>query len=143
MNEHSRSARSPRWIAVGVVSALVTDAAIGSRAPRHRLLLHSVGLVTAAAIYPALHSEGRADPAERLREVIGVAACAIVARRAAHSRGGSRLLAGGWAAHALFDAMHHRSESSLLPDWYPAACAGYDLAIAASLAVPDRARQKA
>lgn len=120
---------------------MIADAAVRSRAPHHRVSLHSIGLVGAAAVYPALHSRAGVDRVGRQREVAGVAVCAVLAAIAAtDSRRGVRLLAAGWAAHALFDAVHHRSESSLLPDWYPAACAGYDLALAARLAVPVRAQ---
>jgi hypothetical protein len=127
---------SLRWVAVGAVGALIADVAARRRADRYRLSLHSIGLVGAAAIYPALHSGPGADRAERQREIVGLAACTALVVAAPASRSRSRLLAAGWAAHALFDAVHHRSESSLLPDWYPAACAGYDVALAVALAVP-------
>jgi hypothetical protein len=44
-----------------------------------------------------------------------------------------RAAAAGWLAHAGFDLLHDRGSGSLLPDWYPAACAGYDAAYAAAV----------
>jgi len=76
------------------------------------------------------------SPPERQGEVRGVVACAGLAVLAARSTRRSRLLAAGWAAHALFDATHRHSASSLLPGWYPALCAGYDLALASALTIP-------
>jgi hypothetical protein len=38
----------------------------------------------------------------------------------------------GWAAHAIFDALVG-DEHGRLPRWYPALCAGYDLAFGAAL----------
>jgi hypothetical protein len=127
----------PGWVAVGAVGALAADAVADRYIPRHRLALHSLALVGAAVIYPAMHSGGRAEPSERQREAVGVAACFAVTVLASRSINRSRLLAAGWATHALFDAIHHRSESSTLPDWYPAACAGYDVALAAALALRE------
>jgi hypothetical protein len=46
-----------------------------------------------------------------------------------------RLLAAGWASHALFDAAHGDDER---PRWYPVVCAGYDVVICGHLARADR-----
>jgi hypothetical protein len=125
--------RPTRPILAGIVLGLASDAGARSYAPRHRLSLHSIGLVGAAVIYPALRSGAAAEPAERQRELGGVLAGVVLTVLAVRSARRPSLLAAGWATHALFDAVHHRSESSLLPDWYPALCAGYDLALAGSL----------
>lgn len=124
----------------GAALALAGDLVLRQRAPRARLTLQGVGLVTAAGIYPALH-KGPADADERNREVAGLAAAAAVVTTAAilaRRPKGKAILAAGWAAHALFDARHRRSETSLLPDWYPAVCAGYDVATAAAILAPAR-----
>jgi hypothetical protein len=34
----------------------------------------------------------------------------------------------------VFDLFHPRGDGSRLPDWYSAACAGYDIGMAAALA---------
>jgi hypothetical protein len=132
---------SRRWLAVGAMGALAADVGARRYVPHRRLALHSVGLVGAAAIYPALHTKPGSESRERQREVGGVLACVALTTLAARSNRRSRVLAAGWASHALFDAMHHRSASSLLPDWYPAACAGYDLMLGVALAIPGRAPQ--
>ena len=66
---------------------------------------------------------------------LGVASAAV-------PRGtGRRLLAVGWLSHAAFDAVHHRNSSSLLPDSYPALCAGFDVAVAGMLMQDANASQ--
>lgn len=131
---------SPRWLAAGAALALAANAAAGSWGQRHRLSVHSAGLVGAALVYPAMHSASGVEPAVRHREALGVVGCAALTVLAARSTTRSRLLAAGWAAHALFDAVHHRGATSCLPDWYPALCAGYDLSLAASIALHERAQ---
>jgi hypothetical protein len=44
-----------------------------------------------------------------------------------------RLVAAGWLAHAVFDNVHDKGPTSRLPEEYPAACAGYDVALAGLL----------
>ena len=62
----------------------------------------------------------------------GVIAGAALGARGPRPRA-NRLLAAGWASHALFDAVHGHDESSRLPRWYPAVCAGYDLVVCGHL----------
>lgn len=97
--------------------------------------LSAAFLVVAAATYLAADPRG-AEGAARRREAAAVGATvvtglasALVSRRAAR-----RVLAAGWLSHAAFDAVHHRNDSSHLPSWYPAVCAGFDLAVAGLLA---------
>jgi hypothetical protein len=71
------------------------------------------------------------------REVLGVAAMAAVAATARGPRVRAVAVA-GWLAHAGFDLAHDRGDGSLLPDWYPAACAGYDAAYAVVLLTASR-----
>ena len=120
-------------VAAGAAAALIPDLYLRRKAPRARTALYATGLITAAAIYPALHS-GPAEPAERNREIGAVLATVGVAVLASRKKRGRKLLALGWASHALFDALHERSSTSLLPSWYPAVCAGYDVALAAAIA---------
>ena len=52
--------------------------------------------------------------------------------------GGRRaVIAAGWVAHAAFDHVHHAGPGGRLPKWYPALCAGYDIAFAAMLLRPN------
>ena len=94
----------------------------------------AAGMVAAAAIYPIARSR-RPLGAPLARELAGLVATGAIASMAARSTQSRarRLVAAGWAAHAAFDMVHDRGEDSRIPSWYPAMCAGYDLAIAARL----------
>ncbi len=120
--------------AIGAAAGLGTDLVAARRSPRQRVLILAGGLISAAAIYP-LARRRRPLGAPLLREMAGVAAAGAVASTAARSttRQGRTVVATGWAAHVLFDALHEGGEDSLIPDWYPALCAGYDLAVAGRL----------
>lgn len=93
-----------------------------------------IGLIVAAAIYPA----SRRSPATGGLTAEGVTLAATVglARLAAGHRSETarRLLAGGWVAHTLYDVLTGPSPDSRLPRWYPPLCVGFDLALAARLA---------
>lgn len=125
----------------GTIPALVGGAALGwvsARAVRRLdgptgVLAAGLGLVGAALIYPAARRE--LGPGSLVEGGV-VAATAVLT--AAASRGddatGRRLVAAGWAAHALFDFLRGPSDDSRLPEWYAPFCAGYDVAYAARLA---------
>lgn len=106
-----------------------------SQPPGRRTALWAVGLAVAAAVYPAARVRWQAD-ATAARELLGVAVYSSVALTAVRHAppAGARIAAAGWASHAAFDLVHRHSEGSRLPAWYPAACAGYDLVVAGSLA---------
>ena len=106
---------------------------IAQRTP-HLAAMSGLSLVGAAAIYRLADPRGRHGPA-RTREAAGVGATALVGLTSLFTppRVSRRILAAGWLAHAGFDAVHHRNSSSHLPDWYPAVCAGFDVAVAALL----------
>lgn len=92
------------------------------------------GLVVAALIYPAARrSVGTGGLAVEAAVVAATGALAASAARW-ESVTARRVLAGGWASHALFDALRGASADSRLPGWYPAVCAGYDVAVAARVA---------
>ncbi|HYH52305.1 MAG TPA: hypothetical protein VEG38_22400 [Acidimicrobiia bacterium] len=123
-------------VAIGVVTAYATDVIATSRLPaRHRLPALSAGLVIAALIYPAARRPPRrGGPAthEWLAVAATVTAGAVAARRPPRQQ--TAIVAAGWACHAAFDLTHRRGPHSCIPDWYPAVCAGYDVALAALLA---------
>lgn len=124
-------------VAVGAASGLAIENAARKYFPNARTNLGAAGLMTAAAIYPATRKGSRVSLASA-REVAAVAATTGLITKA-HGRGGMTaraLIAGGWAAHALFDAQHTLGPGGRLPRWYPALCAGYDLAFAAALLRP-------
>jgi hypothetical protein len=114
-------------VVAGALVARLSRRALGPRFDRASALT----LVPVALIYPLARRSLEDRPAVT-RELLGVAAMTGVAVAARGPRVG-RLAAAGWLAHAGFDLLHDRGDGSRLPDWYPAACAGYDAAYAAVL----------
>ncbi|MCX6396571.1 MAG: hypothetical protein NTV23_08800 [Propionibacteriales bacterium] len=116
--------------ALGLVSAEPLRRA-GGRLP---VLAAGAGLVTAAVIYPAARREHAPSAGLLVEAAVVVGATAMAAVAAGRSpAAGRRLLALGWAAHALFDFGQGPSDDSRLPDWYAPVCAGYDFAFAGQL----------
>lgn len=134
MSQLRLPARDVAGVAVGAGLAVAVDRLTLQRAPRQRAVLAAAGLAVAAAIYPAARTRRPLD-AHLVREVVALGAYSAFAlaatRRDPVAR--RRLVATGWATHAAFDAVHDRGEHSLIPGWYPAACAGYDLVTAGRL----------
>ncbi|RJQ66968.1 hypothetical protein D5S17_34880 [Pseudonocardiaceae bacterium YIM PH 21723] len=127
-------------VAVGIVVAFGFDRLVQRVAPRHATRLDALALVVAAAIYPALRS-GEFREAGGLREFAGLGAYGALGLVTAckPTRPLSELVAAAWASHALFDLLHDKGHQSRLPAWYPAFCAGFDIALAA-LMRRDRCR---
>lgn len=125
----------------GTVPALVVGAALGwvsAHAVRRfegraGVIAAGVGLVGAAVIYPAARRE--LGPGAVVEGAVLVATAALTASAArAETATGRRLVAAGWASHALVDVLQGPSDDSRLPAWYAPLCAGYDVAYAARLA---------
>lgn len=125
-------ARPLFWVAAGGAAGAVSHALAQRTA--HPAAMSGLSLVTAAAIYRLADPRGMRGPV-RDRELAGVGATTLIglASLLAPHRAGRRILAAGWLAHAGFDAVHHRNDSSRLPGWYPAMCAGFDVVVAAKL----------
>ncbi len=120
--------------AIGLAAAVAGDAAARRRDSRQRFAMAAVGLPIAALIYPVARSKRDLSP-HVVREalaLIGFSALTAVAART-DSASGARLLAAGWAGHAVFDLVHDGGPDSRIPEWYPALCAGYDVGVAAGL----------
>jgi hypothetical protein len=118
-------------VAVGAGAAIGCDWAVRKRWPRQSVSTHALALGGAAAIYPALRS-GEFLGAAGVRELValgGYGGLGAVAVRSG-SPAAARVVAGAWASHAVFDAVHRTGSRSRIPGWYPALCAGYDLALA-------------
>ena len=128
-------ARSTRGIFAG--AGLAEVAARGARRlpAEQQVMLYAAGLVIAAGVYPAARRRWRLDrtSAGELLGVAGYGAASLIAARRPRPWA-TRLLAAGWASHALFDAVHGHDDGSRLPRWYPALCAGYDLVVCGHLA---------
>jgi len=116
--------------ALGVVTAEPVRRA-GGRIP---VIGAGVGLVTAAVIYPAARREHPVSKGLVVEAAVvtGAAVLAAVAAKGSPATG-RRLLALGWASHALFDFGQGPSRDSRLPSWYAPVCAGYDVAFAGQL----------
>ena len=97
-------------------------------------------LVLAAVTYRVADLRGSSGPARsRERAAVGATLAAGVASSLVSGKKRRNVLAAGWLSHAVFDAVHHRSSTSQLPGWYPAVCAGFDVAVARALALETAA----
>lgn len=136
------SAKRAVAIGAGALTGWLVESATRRVIPSLRPELAALGLVVAAAIYPAARRSRRASvPAAR--EAAGVAvATGLAVAGSRFGRGPSPavcrrgLLALGWLGHAMFDVNHEAGEGGRLPSWYPDLCAGYDVAFAAALLRP-------
>lgn len=120
---------------IGVAGAVGTDRFARVGGPRRHVVSLGLGLAGAAAVYP-LARTGVTDRGAFAGELLALAsygAVGVLAARRADSDG--RLIAGtGWLLHAAFDLVQGHGQDSRLPRWYPALCAGYDIAVAGLLA---------
>ena len=120
--------------AVGAIAGIGTDLVTEHRSSKQRAMALAAGLIVAAAIYPLARRERRpgAPLAREIAGLIGSGAILTAAARSTPTQA-RNLVAAGWAAHAVFDMVHDGGEASKIPSWYPAMCAGYDLAVAGRL----------
>ncbi|WP_344772035.1 hypothetical protein [Nocardioides panacisoli] len=122
-------------MAAGAVLGLAA-AELSARVSGSRLALASgAGLVTAAAIYPLARRERGEGVALEGAVLAGAGLLTALAGTRPTDPRIRRTLAGAWAAHALFDLLRGPTSDSRLPGWYPAVCAGYDVAYAARTAL--------
>ena len=119
-------------LSVGVGGGLLADVLISRWTPDRRVLCAAVGLVVAALVYPLARRRLGLDPSEACTVL---SACVVASMSVGRPGRWSRLLLGvGWMCHALFDmAFGHGSSTWRLPRWYPALCAGFDIAYGARL----------
>ena len=123
-------------ILLGAVAAL--PLVLWARRKRRQDLLWAQGLLLAALVYVGFALAAGAGAAALAIETIGVALFGAVAwlgwRRAA------LWLAAGWAAHVGWDLLlHPLTEAGYAPAWYVRACIGFDLVVAAWIALrPER-----
>jgi hypothetical protein len=122
--------RNALGLAVGAAAAVGVDRMTAQVMPARRLDGAALGLLTAAGIYPAARRRGFGTLSEK---AVLLGAAAVVAATVAMPARRAQLLAAGWIAHAGFDAAFTSHDDSRIPSWYPAVCAGYDLALGARL----------
>jgi hypothetical protein len=118
----------------GAVGGLVF-ALLVARAPRERAAeIFAISLAYIAAIYvgPAVGGFAVADVAESL------AAFGFLVFSIFSIRRRPLLLALGYVAHGLWDALHGSVLPAALPEWYAPACLGFDWAVAGVLLRLDR-----
>ena len=121
------SARDVAAGALGAAAAVGVDAVTQRIVPRQRTTSAALGLVGAALIYPVARRGRFGDGAEKI--MLGLATATSLTAHPDRRR----LVAAGWLAHAFFDAQFAPNSNSRIPVWYPAMCAGYDVALAARL----------
>ncbi len=119
-------------------AVLVAPLVVFARARRDERRVYAWGLLLAALIYVGVSLAGGAGTGALVAEFIGVALFGSVAwlglRRSA------LWLAAGWAAHVGWDLLlHPLVGAGYAPGWYVRACIGFDLALAAWIALgPSR-----
>lgn len=117
----------------GVVLGLLADRSLMQHSSRTGI--SALILVGAAVIYPlADRTPTRMAGPGELGAVVATLGVAIGAATL-KDRSARALVAAGWCLHALFD-QRHSSSTSRLPSWYPALCAGFDVAMATQLRRP-------
>jgi hypothetical protein len=92
----------------------------------------AIGLVVATLVYLLARRRPGLNPPEAWTVL---SACVFAAVSVGCPGRSSRSLLGvGWMSHAVFDLVFgHGSSRWRLPQWYPALCAGFDVAYGARL----------
>ena len=88
--------------------------------------VYAAGLVVAALIYVLLALVGGTSGREVGVELVGLAlfgAVALIGMRFPLAIGL------GWLGHVLWDVVLHRPPEAWVPEWYPALCLGFDVAV--------------
>lgn len=119
------------WIEIvlGGLAALGFIAWARRRGARGELTLYAWGLAVAALIYVGF-SLG-AGGTDLGLELLGVAIYGVLAWLG--WRHAPWLLAVGWAGHVIWDLALHGVATPHVPGWYPGACLGFDLLVAARI----------
>ena len=122
-------------VGLGLAAALVVPTLFVSDLARFQFLAVQLGFIGAVYFGFAV-ADGRIWPLLIEFPVAGAFMLAAIAALWADS---PLLLAAGYAAHGLWDFVHHpRAVQSPVPRWYPPFCVVFDVAVAAFilLAVP-------
>ncbi|HVG29259.1 MAG TPA: DUF6010 family protein [Pyrinomonadaceae bacterium] len=119
---------------LGVPPCLALIALARRAGARAELTIYALSLAAAALIYVGFAFGGGATRGWLGLELAGVVLFSLAALLGV--RVSAWFLAAGWAAHAAWDALlHTHAGAPFVPDWYRAACAGFDLTLAAYLAL--------
>lgn len=119
-------------------AVLAVPLLLWARSRRGEDRIWALGLVVAALIYVGFALAGRAGAGSLIAELVGVAAFAAVAWLGV--RRSALWLAAGWAVHVGWDLLlHPLTGPGYAPVWYVRACIGFDLVVAAWIALrPER-----
>jgi hypothetical protein len=125
---------TPVAVAVGVIGAILT--VVMARQPEVGLLLGCIGVAILYSVYPTF-SLGWGTSRERLIEwsflLVGIASIVLAVSLDA------RWLALGWAAHGIWDGLHHRDHHVVglrgIPLWYIQTCLVWDVPAAIGLLI--------
>ena len=137
------STKSAAAAATGVIAGLLTNMPRKTGPTRTRS--SAVILVVAAVAYPVAGGNRALDDNALRHEVaavLGTVALAVAAW-SLPDRAARAVVAAGWVLHAVFDQTHTQSAGTRLPPWYPAMCAGFDLAMAAVLELHSQGSNQA
>lgn len=117
------------WVLLGALATLPLLHLGRQRSPRGERLQWAVGLWVAAWIYVGFAVLGQSGWGWLGIELVGVALYGVLAWT---GRSRSAWLAAGWALHVLWDVFLHGGHgTAFVPGWYPPACLGFDVAVAA------------
>ena len=112
---------------VGAVLACVTAALLASGAIPSPLAFHAILLGAIAWVYVGFSLQDGRGSAIGLEGAVAFVFLAVALFGLASM---PYLIAAGFAAHALWDLLHHGGQSHIgtsLPPWYPRFCAVYDI----------------
>lgn len=116
---------------IGVAIALIDDSIVRTLWPHRVIAFHSVALVVAGITYPAFRRSdfGAKTARKELVQAGSYGTIGVIAAIRNTPRAG-QVAALTWITHAVFDISHTTGPQSNLPQWYPAYCAGFDIALA-------------
>ncbi len=119
-------------VLLGAVAAV--PLVLFARTRRGEDRIYAQGLLVAALVYVVFVLAGAAGAGALVTELVGVAVFGAVAWLGA--RRSPLWLAAGWAAHVGWDLLlHPLTAAGYAPAWYVRACIGFDLVVAAWIAL--------
>ncbi len=120
-------------IAIGAILASVLVVALRHARFERVLRFWAVALSVAAAIYVGFVLVGGAHVRWFLLEAGGFILFSVLAFLGL--KYSPWVLALAWFAHIAWDALLHSQNTAFVPQWYPAACIGFDLVVGAYIIV--------
>ena len=116
----------------GAILGLASDAVLLALPAQQARRLSGAGLAATGGVYLgfAVADGRRSALLVQAGELLGFTALAALAVQ----RDSPGLLAAGWLAHPIWDALHYRGRGpTRVRSWFPAFCVSYDVALAVPL----------